>query len=73
MLPCTAGKQAGQPGGLCRALIGHPELSTPDHLLISFFNDNPHLRWEGRYKLTDEAFAGRLAKAPDPVPEPALA
>jgi hypothetical protein len=37
-VPCTAGKQAGQPGGLCRALIGHPELSTPDHLLISFFN-----------------------------------
>jgi hypothetical protein len=28
----------GRPPGLCRALIGHPELSTPDDLLISFFN-----------------------------------
>ena len=37
-VPCTAGQQGGQPGGLCRALIGHPELSTPDDLLISFFN-----------------------------------
>jgi len=37
-VPCTAGKQAGQPGGLCRALIGHPELSTRDDLMISFFN-----------------------------------
>ena len=25
-------------GGLCRALIGHPELSTRDRLLISYFN-----------------------------------
>jgi hypothetical protein len=33
-VPCTAGK----PDALCRALIGHPELSTPDNLLISFFN-----------------------------------
>jgi hypothetical protein len=33
-VPCTAGKR----GDLCRALIGHPELSTPDELLISFFN-----------------------------------
>ena len=37
-VPCTAGQQGGQQGGLCRALIGHPELSTPDDLLISFFN-----------------------------------
>ena len=37
-VPCTAGQQRGQQGGLCRALIGHPELSTPDNLLISFFN-----------------------------------
>ena len=37
-VPCPAGKQGGQPDGLCRALIGHPELSTPDDLLISFFN-----------------------------------
>ena len=33
-VPCTSGK----PPGLCRALIGHPELSTRDDLLISFFN-----------------------------------
>jgi hypothetical protein len=34
---CTAGKRT-QPVDLCRALIGHPELSTRDELLISFFN-----------------------------------
>jgi hypothetical protein len=34
---CTAGKRT-QPLDLCRALIGHPELSTRDELLISFFN-----------------------------------
>ncbi len=34
-VPCTAGKQAGD---LCRALIGHPELSDRGKLLISFFN-----------------------------------
>ena len=33
-VPCTSGK----PPGLCRALIGHPELSTRDDLMISFFN-----------------------------------
>jgi hypothetical protein len=31
-VPCTSVK------GLCRALIGHPELSSRDHLLISYFN-----------------------------------
>jgi hypothetical protein len=36
-VPCTAGKPA-QAVDLCRALIGHPELSTRDELLISFFN-----------------------------------
>jgi hypothetical protein len=36
-VPCTAGKRT-QPVDLCRALIGHPELSTRDELLISFFN-----------------------------------
>ena len=36
-VPCTAGK-AAQPVDLCRALIGHPELSTRNELLISFFN-----------------------------------
>jgi len=36
-VPCTAGHQAGT-GGLCRALIGHPELSTRTELLISFFD-----------------------------------
>ena len=28
----------GSQPGLCRALIGHPELSTRDDLMISFFN-----------------------------------
>jgi hypothetical protein len=37
-VPCTPGR----PPGLCRALIGHPELSTPDDLLISFFNPGPN-------------------------------
>jgi hypothetical protein len=36
-VPCTADKRAGGLG-LCRALIPHPELSTRDGLLISFFN-----------------------------------
>jgi hypothetical protein len=36
-VPCTAGRQSG-PGGLCRALIGHPELSTGADLLLSFFD-----------------------------------
>jgi len=36
-VPCTAGQRT-QAVDLCRALIGHPELSTPNELLISFFN-----------------------------------
>ena len=36
-VPCTAGKRT-QSVDLCRALIGHPELSTPDELLMSFYN-----------------------------------
>jgi hypothetical protein len=36
-VPCTAGQRT-QAVNLCRALIGHPELSTPNELLISFFN-----------------------------------
>ena len=36
-VPCTAGKRT-QAVDLCRALIGHPELSTRNELLISFFN-----------------------------------
>jgi hypothetical protein len=36
-VPCTAGKRA-QAVDLCRALVGHPELSTPNALVISFFN-----------------------------------
>ena len=36
-VPCTAG-QGTLPVDLCRALIGHPELSTQDDLLISFYN-----------------------------------
>jgi hypothetical protein len=35
-VPCTAGKP--RVDDLCRALIGHPELSTRGELLISFFN-----------------------------------
>lgn len=34
-VPCTAGIHAGD---LCRALIGHPELSDQGELMISFFN-----------------------------------
>jgi hypothetical protein len=36
-VPCTPSKDKGL-GALCRALIGHPELSTANELLISFFN-----------------------------------
>jgi hypothetical protein len=36
-VPCGAGKR-GDPNGLCRALIGHPELSTRSELLMSFFD-----------------------------------
>jgi hypothetical protein len=36
-VPCRAGSGHGA-GELCRALIGHPELSTRSHLLISYFN-----------------------------------
>lgn len=36
-VPCTAGKRDDSED-LCRALIGHPELSTSGRLLISFYN-----------------------------------
>jgi hypothetical protein len=36
-VPCTAGTQEGA-SALCRALIGHPEMSTATSLLMSFFN-----------------------------------
>jgi hypothetical protein len=36
-VPCTPSRSKGL-GALCRALIGHPELSTATELLISFFN-----------------------------------
>jgi hypothetical protein len=36
-VPCTAGQRT-LPVDLCRALIGHPELSTRDELLMSFYN-----------------------------------
>jgi hypothetical protein len=36
-VPCTAGQRV-QAADLCRALIGHPELSTGSELVISFFN-----------------------------------
>ena len=36
-VPCTKGTQ-GAVDALCRALIGHPELSTRSRLLISYFD-----------------------------------
>lgn len=36
-VPCTKGTERGT-DGLCRALIGHPELSTRSRLLISYFD-----------------------------------
>jgi hypothetical protein len=36
-VPCSTGR-LHSPSGLCRALIGHPELSTRGELLISFFD-----------------------------------
>jgi hypothetical protein len=36
-VPCRRGTQRGS-GGLCRAIIGHPELSTRRRLLISYFD-----------------------------------
>jgi hypothetical protein len=42
-VPCRAASGHG-PGNLCRAVIGHPELSTRSHLLISYFNPgNSHV------------------------------
>jgi hypothetical protein len=43
-VPCTRGIEAGTEG-LCRALIGHPELSTRGDLLISYYDPgNGHVR-----------------------------
>jgi hypothetical protein len=36
-VPCTPGTQKGA-SALCRALVGHPEMSTATSLLMSFFN-----------------------------------
>jgi hypothetical protein len=36
-VPCAKGAETGTQG-LCRALIGHPELSTRDSLLISYYD-----------------------------------
>ena len=42
-VPCTSGAEPGLEG-LCRALIGHPELSTRSRLLISYYDPgNDHL------------------------------
>jgi hypothetical protein len=42
-VPCRSGTGPGA-GELCRALIGHPELSTRDQLLISYYNPgNAHV------------------------------
>jgi hypothetical protein len=42
-VPCTAGAEAGAEG-LCRALIGHSELSTRSRLLISYYDPgNDHV------------------------------
>ena len=48
-VPCRAAQPAASgaargPGDLCRAIIGHPELSTRSRLLISYFNPgNDHV------------------------------
>jgi hypothetical protein len=43
-VPCTRSTEPG-PEGLCRALIGHPELSTRGDLLISYYDPgNGHVR-----------------------------
>jgi len=36
-VPCSSGTEHGT-GGLCRAIIGHPELSTRAALLVSYFD-----------------------------------
>ena len=42
-VPCAKGTESGAEG-LCRALIGHPELSTRSRLLISYYNPgNDHV------------------------------
>ena len=42
-VPCTRGSETGA-AGLCRALIGHPELSTRSRLLISYYDPgNSHV------------------------------
>jgi hypothetical protein len=42
-VPCRSGAGHGA-GELCRALIGHPELSTRNQLLISYYNPgNAHV------------------------------
>jgi hypothetical protein len=42
-VPCTGGTEPGTEG-LCRALIGHPELSTRSRLLISYYDPgNQHV------------------------------
>jgi hypothetical protein len=40
-VPCTGGAEVGAEG-LCRALIGHPELSTRSRLLISYYDPGNH-------------------------------
>jgi hypothetical protein len=37
-VPCTPGPRRRGADGLCRAVIGHPELSSRSRLLLSFFN-----------------------------------
>jgi len=46
-VPCTRGIEAGTEG-LCRALIGHPELSTRGDLLISYYDPGKWPRAHGR-------------------------
>jgi hypothetical protein len=42
-VPCTDGTEHGAEG-LCRALIGHPELSTRSRLMISYYDPgNDHV------------------------------
>jgi hypothetical protein len=47
-VPCTSGAGPG-PQGLCRALIGHPELSTRSRLLISYYNPGNHHLYVSAY------------------------
>jgi hypothetical protein len=48
-VPCTSGAEPG-PQGLCRALIGHPELSTRSRLLISYYDPGTYHLYVSAYQ-----------------------